>query len=182
MAMPKTTPRTSKISFKLLAFVFASVVVILSALSYSDYIFLMSAQTSFMEEKTILINKLISSQIDAKALLSYIELLKKDEGFKARQLEFDEAKHMLFEIQNEKGYNQRDPETIRLQRVLQDVIDRFRIEIAGLKDENYERVQEWINELRQMSGAKYLYVVADTGVDGFFRTFSTRARRRRLWT
>ncbi|GHV45615.1 hypothetical protein FACS1894204_05200 [Synergistales bacterium] len=166
--MPQTTPHASKISFKLLSFVFASVVIILSALSYSDYIFIMSIQTSAMEEKTILVNKLISSQIDVKGLLPYIDALKGDEEFKKRQVEFSEAKRRLFEIQNEKGYNKRNSETIRLQRTLQEVIDQFRAEIAGFKDENYRRIQEWINELRLMSGAKYLYVVADTGVDGFF--------------
>ncbi|GHV33087.1 hypothetical protein FACS1894187_00450 [Synergistales bacterium] len=166
--MPRTIPCTSKISFKLLLFVFASVVVILSALSYSDYIFIMSMQTSAMEEKTILVNKLISSQIEAKGLLPYIDALKKDEEFKSRQLEFNEARRTLFKIKNEIGYNKKDPEAVRLQGVLYGIVERFRRDVVRFKDENYGRIQEWINELRHMSGAKYLYVVADTGIDEFF--------------
>ncbi|GHS98601.1 hypothetical protein AGMMS50276_20700 [Synergistales bacterium] len=165
--MSKSIPRTKKISVKLLAFVFASVLVILSAFSYLDYIFIMSIHTASMEVKTTLVNKLISSQIEAKGLLPYIDALKKDETLKDRQLEFDRAKRTLFEIQSGNSYNKRDPEIIRLQNSLRDILYRFRRESAKFKDKNYFSIQEWINELRQMSGAKYLYVVADTGIDGF---------------
>ncbi|MDR1979267.1 MAG: response regulator [Synergistaceae bacterium] len=164
--------RVSKISLKILVFVLVGIVSITAVFSYMSDRVIRSVYNDFFNDKTLLINRIVASQIEGDDLLSYIDALRRDREFQKRQIEFYQARQKLIELEetetDDQGEKAAAEEQIRL----------FYQEAAKFKDANYFRIQKQLDELCAVSDVKYLYIFADTGVPGMYTyIFDARASR-----
>ena len=161
--------RTNRISLKILLFVLIIVFLIAAIFSCASYFLLSSAYYSFFNDKTLLTNRIVAAQISGNELMPYIEALRGDKAFQEKQIKFFNARQKLMKLR-EKNV---DSEEIQH---LQEEMRGFYLENEKFKNDRYFRIQEQINELSQVAGAKYLYIVADTGIPGMYTyIFDARA-------
>ena len=108
-------------------------------------------------EKILLSNGLMASLIDSEDVRYYVDLMKnQDAAFKERQKKSDDDRKELFALQKSNELERRDAVIRRIQM--------FCAEMEALKKQNYYDTLRKIKKLKETSGAKYVYIFADTGV------------------
>ena len=155
----KKTSLIHKISTKILLFILVGIVLIMGVFFYTSYVVVTSVYETFFSDKTIFVNHVIATQIGGSELIPYIEAITADLEFRKDQLAFFEARQRLRELENEPPSEETD--------LLWEQVHLFFQKNRRFKDENYERIQTMLEDLRVASGAKYLYIFADTGLPGF---------------
>ena len=109
-------------------------------------------------KRVLLTNGIIASLIHGEDVKGYVEMLKsKDDAFKKRQLQFYHDREEYLALKN-KGASK---------EVLEGYMNRlnsFQYEMDTYKSDSYWEVIEGLRQLRDLSGSKYLYVFAYTGV------------------
>ena len=109
-------------------------------------------------ERVTLSNTLIATLIDGEDVKHYVELLRdKDGEFKKRQIQFLNDREELRRLQEN---NDSEEE----QLILLDRLKSFHMDMSGLKSDIYWSVIKDLQNLRDISQTKYVYVFADTGV------------------
>ncbi len=109
-------------------------------------------------DKVLQSNALMSELVDAEAVMEYANLMNsQDDAFKLRQRQFNEDRGKLYALM-ESGA----PEAA--QAVVLARMEAFHAEMARYKTPEYLRTLRELQRLQASSGAKYVYIVADTGV------------------
>ncbi len=153
---------TERISFRLISIMLG--IFLLAVLIYSFYSYhtITATYNKFFDEKTVLTNRVITTQINPEHVVSYIEQLKNDKEFQSEQLKFLASRHELLRLRATSNADEtRVAELEGVLRAFHKARERF-------KDEQYQKVLVTLQEMRQASGAKYVYVFANTGVPGMY--------------
>ena len=109
-------------------------------------------------ERVLLTNVLIASIIDSDDVNQLVELMKnQDPAFKQRQIRFFHDREELFGLYAEQANEEQ-------QEILLGRLAAFHDEMKQYKTETYWRTLEDLRNLREVSHATYLYVMADTGL------------------
>ncbi|MDR2528936.1 MAG: response regulator [Synergistaceae bacterium] len=151
-----------KVSLKILMFMLAGIASIMAVFSYMSYLDIRSTYFTFFNDKTLLTNRIAAAQVSAEDLLPYIEALRRDEGFKERQMEFYEARRKLIELEKQ------STEPSEEKNFLWRRVRQFYKENDRFKDPNYLRLQERLEDVRVAAGARYFYIFTDTGLPGMY--------------
>ena len=108
--------------------------------------------------RVLLTNSLIANVIDGDEVESYVKTLnEKGAEFKKRQLSFYSDREELFELIEEGASED-------VIKVVADRMESFRNEMDAYKPAEYWKVIENLNQLKEISNSKYIYVMADTGI------------------
>ena len=109
-------------------------------------------------ERVKVLNSVMANVIDGENVKEYVDMLRNmDDGFKARQVQFYNDREQLY-ILEENGSPNDD-----IDKITKD-IEKFHSELNRLKSGNYWQIVDFLKQLKEESGAKYIYVLADTGV------------------
>ncbi len=112
-------------------------------------------------EKVLLTNQLIASLIDDNDIQNYIDILNdltvNDPEFIERQRQFNNDREHLYYLQENNG-------SIEEQDIYRKKMETFHQEMQAYKDDRYWICIKKIQELKETSKAKYVYIVADTNI------------------
>ena len=109
-------------------------------------------------EKVLVSNGMMASLIDSEDVRHYVELMERqDAAFKKRQMQFNYDREELFVLQ------QNNASQAEISAILQRMQD-FYLEMKAFKGEEYQNTLQQLKKLKETSGAKYVYIFADTGV------------------
>ncbi len=151
--------RNKRISFRIMSVVLIAIFLVAFILTYTCSRSLISAYENKYNDITLLCNRIVASNISGDSILPYIEFLKNDEELKIKQEEYHSIREQVYALEA-KGISTDSAEM----KALQEELLVFRREMQQYKDDAYYYIQEGLNELKLSSGAKYLYILADTGV------------------
>jgi len=109
-------------------------------------------------EKVLMSNRLMASLIDSEDVRHYVELMERQNAeFKENQRQFNDDRKALFALQ-QNGASEWETSAI-LQRM-----QKLYTEVNIFKGQGYHNTLEQLKKLKETSGAKYVYIFADTGV------------------
>ena len=109
-------------------------------------------------ERVLLTNVLIASIIDSEDVNQLVRLMtEQSPEFKQRQIRFFHDREELFGLSAEQANEEQ-------QEILLDRLAAFHNDMKQYKTETYWRTLEDLRNLREISRATYLYVMADTGL------------------
>ena len=156
--MRKTLKYYNKLNIQILIVLILLLVVVGLIVSAFNLANIHSVYRSSYTEKQIVSNGLMAMSADSNAVRYYVELMKnQNEEFKAKQRQFYYDRELLYELQK------KDTHEAERQEVLQHM-QQFYEEMSRLKEENYYSTLQQLKKLKEVSGAKYVYIFADTGV------------------
>jgi signal transduction histidine kinase/HAMP domain-containing protein len=109
-------------------------------------------------ERVLLSNVLIATLVNGDDLKFYINMLRnQNDDFKQKQLQFYYDREELFRLEEENAPYEE-------QEFLMGKLRSFHNEMSFLKTDLYWDVVNELRQLKRLSGSKYVYVFADTGV------------------
>ena len=156
----KTRKFYHTINFKILAVMFILFIISALVMNMVNQFNLRRVYEKNYTDRVIFTNNLIANMINSDDVKYYVDLMQKqDKVFKSRQTQFYHDRAELRDI-SEKDTPSKDAHQTQLtERLL-----AFYRGIVPLKSAGYWRTIAELNELKNISHAKYIYVFADTGV------------------
>lgn len=155
--------KSGRISYRIIIVSFFAILLVAFSLTYICLQSLVTAYEKKYNDMTLFCNRVVASDISGDAILPYIELLRNNEQIKAKQIEYGVLRKSVYELE-ELGYENNSGKI----RELQEQMSLFKAQMQEYKDENYNKMQYLLNDLKASSGAKYLYIFAETGVPGCY--------------
>jgi Signal transduction histidine kinase len=109
-------------------------------------------------EKVLISNALMASLLNSEDIQRYVSLMEtQDVAFKERQRQYYNDREELFLLQAQGAPEEASREIIARMQA-------FYVETNALKEPDYYTTLQQIKRLKEASGAKYVYIFADTGV------------------
>lgn len=156
--MTKKVRFFNKINVRILATILVLFTIAGLVVSMLNLTLLQSIYEDAFTEKVLMSNQMMASLIDSDDVRHYVELMtNQDDDFKQRQKEFGENRDLLVELQNNNAPSEEQDKVISEMQAFYDDLESY-------KTNNYNRTLEQLRKLKISSGAKYVYIFADTGI------------------
>lgn len=152
---------TKNLSARLLAMIVLAIVVLAGSISYSNYRSIEAMYELSYNDAATMANNAVRAFVTDDDIQHYLQILEDQPGLAQRQQQYYAAKERYLQLEEE-GAQGREKDAAWRE------IREFRAFMDTLKDERYHDIQARMNQLLVESSAKYLYVMADTGVPGMY--------------
>lgn len=147
-----------RINVRIVTVLIAMFIVAGAGIIILNYYSLKNAYVESLTERLVVCNTLTATLLDSGEIASYVSLLAgQDDAFKQEQIEFNNNRERLYMLQKSGGGEDEEAELIAKIKAFHDKMD-------GFKTESFEDAIMQIKKIKDQSDARYLYVVAFTGV------------------
>ena len=149
-----------KISMKLISVIFIGIILLSATLTVTSTIMIRSVFERMYTEKLMTAPYVLLAQYSPEDFLPFIEKLKAYDGFNERAKDYLNDRMYITEAEKTGGADTSADYNAARERMAE-----YRKALAALKDEDYHSVYKRLLEVRVGTGVKYLYVIADLGID-----------------
>ncbi|MCL2707871.1 MAG: hypothetical protein FWF03_02015, partial [Defluviitaleaceae bacterium] len=153
----------NNISVKVISMIFVGIVTLSATLTTTSTLMIRSVFEQLYMEKLMTAPLVLLAQYAAEDFAPFIEKLGSSPAFTEGAAKYLEDRRLVGELDGIEGAEHTEGYYAAKNRMAE-----YRKAIASLKDEDYFSLYKRLLEVRVGTGVKYLYVVADLGIEGAY--------------
>ena len=154
-----------KINIKLISVIFIGIILLASILTVTSTMLIRSVFEKLYTEKLMISAHVLQAQYTPEDFLPFIETLKQNEKFNESAKNYLSDKLYILETETGADGKTDFPDDYYAAKSR---MAEYRKEMGALKDEKYYSLFQRLLEVREGTGVKYLYVIADMGFDEMY--------------
>ena len=153
----------TKMNMKLMSVIFIGMIALAGILTVTSSTLISSVFEQLYTEKLMTAAHVLLAQYASEDLLPFITRLEKADGFGEAAVSYAEDRAFILKTDETGGTDLPDEYYAARERMAE-----HRRAAAALKDEDYYSLYRRLLEVKVGTGVKYLYIIADLGIDGVY--------------